>query len=603
MRPLSLLALSVLAACGSEPAASSLGGGGEGGGPGNGSICTPGETIPCFSGSPAANGVGSCVPGVRVCEADGLSHGTCMGEVLPTAETCLTPVDDDCDGEVNESGEGCECSTGESLSCYSGPAETLGVGSCVAGTQTCLGGDLGFGPCAGDVVPQEESCGTTVDESCDGSPYDSCPGEVLAAIPLPDAVHFFQLVPHPDGGIVAVGVYSDTIDLGGGALVHEDQTDALVARFDEDGSHIWSKGIAAQGVQYFTSAVLTPAGGVLLNGFQGAPADYGGGLAIGLGDQQTVIVELDGAGEYVGQAMIEATGTAAGGVTSVLANGDRLLAAQFEGDMQLGDQLFTAPSSGAVVGRLTPLGQWAWAVTLESPEFVSASLHQDPMGGAVAYASFQGSALLNGVEYQSAGGLDGLLVRLDDDGTVQWVEHLTGPGQTHWGGVNVSPNGDITIHALFEDFVSLGGTTLAAKLERYDAAIARFNSEGALLWSKVVGENGTDDSILSMQTSATVVGDGTLSAFFVYEGTVDLGGGEIGSLDYEVVVARLDESGNPVWYRHASAPLIVPGGLYGSGAITMGGAGHTWFTIGSDFSLDFGGGPLPPGQHLLKFSP
>ncbi|MFI5307928.1 MAG: hypothetical protein ACHQ53_11270, partial [Polyangiales bacterium] len=53
-------------------------------------------------------------------------------------------------------------------SCYSGPAATLGVGTCASGTQTCTGNT--FGDCVGSVTPVDETCQNQgADDDCDGT--------------------------------------------------------------------------------------------------------------------------------------------------------------------------------------------------------------------------------------------------------------------------------------------------------------------------------------------------------------------------------------------------------------------------------------------------
>jgi alpha-tubulin suppressor-like RCC1 family protein len=61
------------------------------------------------------------------------------------------------------------CMPGEALSCYAGPEGTKGVGACKAGTKTCTPDGSGFGPCEGEVVPQDETCNTSTDDDCDGA--------------------------------------------------------------------------------------------------------------------------------------------------------------------------------------------------------------------------------------------------------------------------------------------------------------------------------------------------------------------------------------------------------------------------------------------------
>ena len=58
------------------------------------------------------------------------------------------------------------CTPGDFISCYTGPAGTLGVGICRAGTRTC-GPSATWGTCAGLVLPQPEIA-NGIDDDCDG---------------------------------------------------------------------------------------------------------------------------------------------------------------------------------------------------------------------------------------------------------------------------------------------------------------------------------------------------------------------------------------------------------------------------------------------------
>ncbi|MBK9265372.1 MAG: choice-of-anchor L domain-containing protein [Polyangiaceae bacterium] len=193
------------------------GGGGQGGGGqgGGSSACNPGETMPCYTGDPATNGVGECTGGTMAC-VNGQWDTTCAGEVLPSGvadvcdgkdEDCNGQVDDgfgqatcgmgvcqitidvcangqvqtctpgmalppkcdgfdeDCDGEIDEADEGCTCTDGATQACYSGALGTDGVGVCKKGVQTCVNG--AWGACAGEVVPTAETC-NALDDDCNG---------------------------------------------------------------------------------------------------------------------------------------------------------------------------------------------------------------------------------------------------------------------------------------------------------------------------------------------------------------------------------------------------------------------------------------------------
>ncbi|HEX8435576.1 DNRLRE domain-containing protein [Archangium sp.] len=72
-------------------------------------VCIPGSTQTCaYSGPSGTEGVGLCRAAHRYCNASGTAWGACTGQVLPAAETCSNTFDEDCDGATNE---GCNCNS------------------------------------------------------------------------------------------------------------------------------------------------------------------------------------------------------------------------------------------------------------------------------------------------------------------------------------------------------------------------------------------------------------------------------------------------------------------------------------------------------------
>ncbi|WP_224242475.1 kelch repeat-containing protein [Hyalangium gracile] len=129
-----------------------------------GLICTPGAYEECpYSGPAGTEEQGLCRASRRQCNVIGTAWSDCQGEVLPAPESCFSPFDDDCDGQVNE---GCACSEKQGQPCYGGPSGTEGVGICHGGTITC--GLFGTILCQGQQGPKAELCWTQEDEDCNG---------------------------------------------------------------------------------------------------------------------------------------------------------------------------------------------------------------------------------------------------------------------------------------------------------------------------------------------------------------------------------------------------------------------------------------------------
>lgn len=76
-------------------------------------VCFSGDMSPCYSGPVDTLNVGLCHGGESSCAPSGLGYDVCQNEVTPVVETCdLMGRDEDCDGEINESGLNCSCGDG-----------------------------------------------------------------------------------------------------------------------------------------------------------------------------------------------------------------------------------------------------------------------------------------------------------------------------------------------------------------------------------------------------------------------------------------------------------------------------------------------------------
>lgn len=126
---------------------------------------------------PGGSPQGSCALGTKVCTSDG-TFGPCEGTVPPGQTDCSTSSDINCDGTPDDSQCGV-CSLGDTQYCYDGPPDTLGVGTCMQGTQVCELDASGqaevWGPCAGQVTPAPgDTCEPGNDATCNAVPNEGC---------------------------------------------------------------------------------------------------------------------------------------------------------------------------------------------------------------------------------------------------------------------------------------------------------------------------------------------------------------------------------------------------------------------------------------------
>lgn len=134
------------------------------------SDCQPGETRACYTGAVGTLGVGTCRSGQETCVSG--KWGPCTGQILPRGEICGDQLDNDCNGKIDDCDPNA-CSVGDTRPCYSGSASTRGIGTCLAGIQSCAASGTWEAECKQEVLPTREICGNQKDDDCDGM-VDNC---------------------------------------------------------------------------------------------------------------------------------------------------------------------------------------------------------------------------------------------------------------------------------------------------------------------------------------------------------------------------------------------------------------------------------------------
>ena len=252
---------------------------------GPGCNCVPGLMTPCYTGPNGTIDVGVCQGGLRQCNPDGIGHGPCVGQVVPTADLCATPEDEDCDEDAScivpplweKPTDG--TATGVALSVAADDdGNVLATGS-FSGTL-----DLGAGPLIGldDVfLAKFDADGNTQWSKRFGDDSSAQYGRAVAA--------------DGDGNIILSGYFQGTLDLGGGPLVSL-AMDGFVAKFNSAGDHLWSKNFPRAVAE---EVAVGPAGNVVVAGIFLGMTNLGGGVIMSAGGSDIYMVELDAAGDHV----------------------------------------------------------------------------------------------------------------------------------------------------------------------------------------------------------------------------------------------------------------------------------------------------------------
>jgi hypothetical protein len=536
---------------------------------GEGCKCKPLTITSCYTWPAGTEGVGVCQAGTCTCNQAGTGcESFCEGEVVPTAENCATPEDDDCDGRAVDPEDGCVCVANQTDACYSGPPGTEGVGVCAAGTRTCDATGKGYlGPCSGEVLPAAlDDCTVAGDEDCDGTSLDVCTGAVGWAKASTSSGSYgaapmvVSIASDAAGNLYAAGllsIYGTTIDFGGGPLSPAYSGTSYVAyvvKLAPDGTFLWNKLLPCASTDYdYQAPRLSVAAGrvALAYTISAAGCDFGTGQLEATNG--IVLVRLDAAGgDFVSKAVIGSSANTQ--LHALAATGGAVYLAGFQldsgtiGSVSISDRPFVAKVDA------NDTVAWVKGFALSSTNAYDrassrvAALAALP-DGAVAFAGHAAQTTIDvgaGPIGSSASYENHYYGVLEPGGSLRWGKAFSATqgyssSQYAASALAVTPSGDIIALSRTYQSLTIGSVTLDPE-DGYVASLAA--ASGAMTWTKALHLQSSPDGPLSLSVDALGhIGIGS-SLFF----GADLGGGPVQT--YGAHITKLDGAGVHLWTNH-----------------------------------------------------
>lgn len=482
--------------------------------------CTPGATEACYSGPPGTQDVGLCVAGERTCDDDG-TWGACAGEVLPAAEDCGSPGDEDCDGV-----EACAGKFPWSKS-YGGIEweETRGVGFDGAGNVVVM--VRASGKSALEFGGDELLGGGGMDLSLakfapDGTHLWS---QRFVAV-FPEYINPAGLAVHPDGRIAVTGRFDATVDFGAGPIIANSEGDGFIAVFGPDGAALWSEPLRAGSQMDPLAVAFDAAGGVAVSGFVlSGWIDLGGGALHGHG-YDGFAGKFDAAGEHVWSTRFGDLDKQYGFAVASDAAGNTYVGGHFEGDIDLGGGPLSSVNaySDVFVGAFAPDGALLWDRSWggTSEDYIH-TIALDGNGRMALLGSAGGSIDLGGGPLVTEQYYREFIAVLDLTGEHVWSRSL--PGGAGVSDIAYDGTGSLVATGELLGSVDFGGGPLIEQGGR-DIFALKLTTDGDHVWSARFGDSAQQ---LPMSVAGSTAGVVALGGR--YSGVVDFGDGPLPAAD------------------------------------------------------------------------
>lgn len=505
-----------------------------------------------------------------------------------------------CDGETTETsavgGPELSCSPGQTRSCYEGPDETAGIGTCAPGVQACLQHGRGWGACVGQVLPEQENCDAPSDENCDG--LTSCGQTIWAnrfGVDRDEAV--FSLDADAAGNLYVGGFYRAAIDLGGGPLpTSNNSIDLFVAKYDNDGNHVWSVGFHGPSNLQPRDIAVSRSGDTVA-----FVANVNGDVVMGdttlapNGDDDVLVVVLDGDGAVRWAKRVGDDDEQFPMGVAVDDQGHVVLTGHFEGELDFGGTPLTSAGFNfdAFVAKLDENGDELWSRAYNGPlDQLPRAVTVATDGRVLVAGRTSGRIDFGGGELVASGeSADIFLLALDADGEHLFSRQWGGDGADEAWAVTTDSAGNGILTGRFEGEVRFGAT-LHDAVGAGAIFVTKVDMAGNDLWTERIG--GSSD-----QTGSDVVVD-TRDRIVVtgyYEGDVPFGTAKLppsGIREPNILIAKLEPTGAPVWARGIAVTGNQSAGGTQRGFRSLAALPGDFIALGGfvQQAIDMGDGPL-----------
>jgi hypothetical protein len=346
------------------------------------------------------------------------------------------------------------------------------------------------------------------------------------------------------GNVYVTGMFSGTVDFGGGALTSASHDDIFLASYTIAGVHRWSQRFGGTWGDSGRSVTVDGSGNIYLTGNFADTVDFGGRALTSATSPDIFLASFTGAGAHRWSQRFGSTAADEGMSVAVDARGNVYLTGNLRGTASLGGEALTCPGGVCIfLASYTSAGGHRWSQYYRGGgEDDNVSVAVDGAGNVYLAGGFQGTVDFGGGALISAGGYDIFLASFTEAGAHRWSQRFGSPVGEYGLGMAVDGSGNVYLTGVIYGTVSLGGADLLCA-GMMDIFLASYTSAGAHRWSQRFGGASGEEG-----RSVALDGSGNVYLTGVFGGTVNFGGGALtsaGGLD--IFLASYTSAGAHRW--------------------------------------------------------
>lgn len=411
----------------------------------------------------------------------------------------------------------------------------------------------------------------------------------------------------PTGNVCLTGRFDGTADFGATTISSAGNSDGFVAKVSPGGQWLLALPLGGTAVDFCSGVTADPAGNLYVTGGYQGTFTLGNFTLANQGGTDLFVAKLSGAGQWEWAQRGGGYESEFGADIAVAPSGKVVITGRFHLSTTLGTTTLTSSFDGGFVARLTPNGQWQWAVRAGS---VAGGLVLDAAGDVYVTGLFYGpSAVFGSTTLPCVGGMDAFIAAVSATGQWRWAQRAGGAdagGRELGTNVTLDPAGNLYVTGCYNSAnAQFGPTTLGAG---GGAFMVHMSPTGQWLDAQQAGDSWAAGTALLPDGAGGLYLTGYFEGFTISFGNVTL----LSAGSADIFVARLSQalavppeltpapftlSPNPATgkVRLSGAPA---GPIYLTDA--LGRTVHTVFLPAgqSETKLDLTG--LPPGLYSVR---
>ncbi len=321
------------------------------------------------------------------------------------------------------------------------------------------------------------------------------------------------------GNVYLTGDFqSSTLTFGNITLINAGSNNIFIAKYDSDGNVLWAK--SAEGIGYDAGMSITAdvTGNLYITGYFDSPTlTFGTTTLTNTGRRDIFIAKYDSNGNVlwaksdVGNDLDEGKSITTDGV------GNFYITGYFQSPtLTLGNITLTntyAGKSDIFIAKYNPNGNVLWAKSAEgSNHDFGVGITTDTADNVYLTGYFQSPTLTFGnITLTNAGEEDAFIAKYSSNGSVLWAKEAGGSGSDKGNGITTDATGNVYHTGIFSNTITFGNITLTS-VGNYDIFIAKYDPNGNVIWAKNVGGSSFDNST---DITIDVAGNIYLTGYFI----------------------------------------------------------------------------------------